>query len=264
MDIAAKLRTIRARQQFQKHFENGDDLWNAWREQRVAPPARTRNGILIYHQRCDPLYFLINEIFFREAYTNGFFTPCAGQTVIDCGANIGIFTLFLCNQARGIKVHCFEPSSDTFRTLAANIRANDLQQFVFVHPRAIWKDNLEHQLNHFRSSGRRSFFEDSCLEKSGPNEIVSCIDLAQAVRLCGSETIDLVKIDAEGAELEIIESATFDTWAPIQRVVLEYHEHMRPGCRDRIVHALRNAGYGRLAVVHEGESDPIGIIKASR
>lgn len=253
-------------EQLLRHFENADDLWIAWCERSQPPAFRTRNGISIHHQPCDPVYFLVAEIFFRESYTGGFFTPRLGQTVVDCGANIGVFALFLSDVAPGIKVHCFEPSADTFRRLKSNIDLNDLQQFVSAYPYAIWKENTQRALHHFLSSGRRSFFGDGRLKSSGPNEMVKCVDLCEAIRLCEAERIDLLKIDVEGAELEIVEAAPQSVWQSVEKVVLEYHEEMRPGCRERILRALSNAGYRQLRVRHTGnvETSPVGIIQASR
>lgn len=56
--------------------------------------------------------------------------PSAGATVIDAGANIGLFTLFLVHKygrERFAAIHLFEPNPETFARLRRNLAANGLE-----------------------------------------------------------------------------------------------------------------------------------------
>ena len=56
------------------------------------------------------------------------------------------------------------------------------------------------------------------------------------------DTIDLLKMDIEGAELEAFENC--DWMAGVQVIVIELHDHIKPGCRA----AVSSAAQGLPAV----------------
>ena len=66
--------------------------------------------------------FLYKEIFGdHEAYSLGGIKFAPGQTIIDAGANIGMFALFAAQQCRGdARIFCFEPMPTTFGVLEQN------------------------------------------------------------------------------------------------------------------------------------------------
>ena len=53
--------------------------------------------------------------------------------------------------------------------------------------------------------------------------------MRSALRRSGAERVALLKVDVEGAEIEIVEAAGAAVWARIDRVVLEFHDRIRPG-----------------------------------
>jgi hypothetical protein len=81
------------------------------------------NGMRIKHWQKVETEFLYNEIFGPEtAYSrDGQLTFAPGQTIVDAGANIGMFTLFAAAATRGhARIVSFEPIPSTFAVLAAN------------------------------------------------------------------------------------------------------------------------------------------------
>jgi FkbM family methyltransferase len=226
-----------------RHLSNWDDAWNAYRAGQPLPPLILKSGITVYHDTSDPVYFLFYEIFMVESYTGGgFYNPKKSDTVIDGGANIGLFSMYISSIAPGVQIHCFEPAAKTRERLEHNIAANGLQDSIFVHPFALFGYTGKMALKHADSSGDYSFFDRWCNEHQS-GELVDCITLRQAVDLCGVKGIDLLKLDVEGAELDIIESTDAITWRRIRKVVLEYHDAFRPGCREGVLTCLRRNGF---------------------
>ncbi|RYY33168.1 FkbM family methyltransferase, partial [archaeon] len=85
------------------------------------------NGMEIQHWQKGETEFLYTEIFGKEsAYSQDdkiLFVP--GATVVDAGANIGMFSLFAAKQCKGdATILAFEPIPSTHAVLAAN--ANNL------------------------------------------------------------------------------------------------------------------------------------------
>jgi FkbM family methyltransferase len=251
--------------QFLRAFRNWNEVWAAYRAGLRVPTLKFRNGLELHHGEGDDPIFLFREIFLGQFYTSrGFYVPKAGDVVLDLGANIGAFALFLESRARGIRVHCFEPAGRTRATLQRNVEANGLGELVKVYAYAVSDHHGVAALQQTGASITRSFFREEFA--GAETEPVECVGLAEAIELCGAARVDLLKVDVEGAEIEVVEGMEPSGWGRIDRVVVEYHR-CRPGSRDRVTRALRDRGYGRIETIvapgDDWEAGP-GIIHASR
>jgi FkbM family methyltransferase len=248
-----------------RFFTNWNEVFSAYRAGRNLPPLRLRSGLTLYHAPNDDIWALFEEIFVARCYSRpDFFNPRPDQCVLDCGANVGTFAIYLQSVAPGIRVNCFEPAASTRRRLQENITANHLDGLVQIHPFAVFDHEGELKLPQAAFAGSSSFFDTQAPQ--GAVETVQCTTLSHAVALCGSAPIDLLKIDVEGAELEILESTEADNptlWESIPRVVMEYHEAIRPGCRDRLM-ALLRPHYPNVEAWPTSPNGGLGIIQATR
>jgi FkbM family methyltransferase len=240
-------------------LSNWKDVFAAYRSHQPLPPLRLRNGLAIHHREGDPAWSLFEEIFVDKCYTRpGFYTPSQGDCVIDLGANIGLFALYLQTAAPGIKVNCFEPSAGTRAQLEKNISANGFDENVVVHPYAIMNKDESRTLHKAEYSGSSSFF----LANKAGGEEVKCITLAKAIEKCGAAQVDLLKIDTEGAEIEILDGVAPETWKKIKRVVLEYHEDVRPGCYKILMETLK-PHYSNVKSWSTSPTGLLGVIQAT-
>ena len=76
--------------------------------------------------------------------------------------------------------------------------------------------------------------------------------------------IALLKIDTEGAEIEIVEGASQEVWPKIDRVVFEFHDPFRPGSRDRVCRVLEANGLRRFRNITSPANPGFGVVQASR
>ena len=125
---------------------------------------------------------------------------CPGMTVVDVGANQGIYTLTLAALARPGAVFAFEPEPMLFRQLVANVQVNKADNVV-CHPVAI-----------SRQPGRLRL--QSGKMHSGNNRIVQqprsdSVEVAAATLddLFADKVIDFLKIDVQGWEAEVFAGA---------------------------------------------------------
>ncbi len=249
--------------EFAGAFRNWAPVWTAYRTGGTLPPLEFRGGIELHHGEGDDPIFLFREIFRDRCYTSEvFYVPKAGDTVLDLGANIGAFALFLELQARGIRVHCFEPSLKSCATLERNVEANGLEDLVTVYPYAVSNHRGTVALQQTGTSITRSLFREE--SSAGDAEPVECIGLAEAIELSGAERVDLLKVDVEGAEIEVVEGMDPAGWGKVERAVIEFHDQFRPGCRERVTQALAAGGFDRIEAVEEPTVAGLGFIRASR
>jgi hypothetical protein len=92
--------------------------------QRKPSRATLPNGMKVTQWTDFETKFLYNEIFGDDnAYERGGIVFREGATVIDCGANIGMFTLWAAKKCRGnARILSFEPIPSTFGVLQANVQ----------------------------------------------------------------------------------------------------------------------------------------------
>ena len=249
---------------YMRCFRNWRAVWEATHERAAMPSLKLRSGLVIHHGTGDDPLFLYREIFLQHCYDPaGFYIPGAGDTVLDIGANIGVFMLYLQERSRGIRVHCFEPAAETRARLTRNVVQNGLERFVEVHGLAVTDREATAQLRQASFTGHRSLFASGHVS-STEFESVPCIGLEGAIEKCGVEKIDLLKVDVEGAEVEILEGADPKIWQRIDRIALEFHERFRPGGRERCLEVLRRAAYSHIKVQTFEPDHLNGAIWASR
>lgn len=131
-----------------------------------------------------------------------------GNCFIDVGANIGLHTLAAARSMRGRgKIIAFEPFAPTKALLERSVWMNGFSSLVEIHQAAVSNETGRHKLFLGTTSGHHSLFplDGSTSTHSEPVE-VSVVRIDDVVP--ATQKVDLLKIDAEGAELQVIESAT--------------------------------------------------------
>ena len=125
-----------------------------------------------------------------------------GSVFIDVGANIGYYTLLAAGKVgpKG-RVHAVECSPDTFLLLENNVKRNNLQN-VELYPVA--GSNVRGELTLNVSAIGLSLFELhsswSKVGRVGGTVTVPCMPVDELVH----SPVDVVKIDAEGADLDVL------------------------------------------------------------
>ncbi len=154
-------------------------------------------------------------IFARETY--GRIEP--GSVVVDIGANIGLFSLWAA-RCGARSVWAFEPNSESSSLIRKNIEANDLHDVIMPKKLAVAGRGGSHVRFPKRSDVRNCLEYANDVPEDETEEVVTT-DLAAIVAEVGS--IDLLKIDCEGAEYEILKVASIETLSRVRHIKLEYH-----------------------------------------
>lgn len=137
-----------------------------------------------------------------------------GNTFVDVGANLGIMTLAA---ARAVgpqgKIIAFEPFGQTKRLLERTVWANGLGEIVTIHQAAVSDHAGTHEFYVGPTCGHNSLFPletsnspDGGVPKAGNRVEVKLVRLDEVISI--ATPVHLLKIDAEGAELEVLESAS--------------------------------------------------------
>lgn len=260
-----KLTTAQLKRIVSSHFRKPTAIYNAYRSGVIPSPLKLRNGLVVHHRPEDNIADMFYEIFVRHCYTGKYFyQPRRHHIVFDIGANIGLFALYLSGRAPGIQIHCFEPSIGTSKCLSRNLKANGVTRHVRIHRLALFNQCCRKQLFDAWSTPCNSLFANGNTFLAGNSITVSCVTLAKALEKSRVPRIDFLKIDAEGAELEIIEGTDRNVWEKIHKVAIEYHAAIRPGCLAKIERILAQNGFTTSIDNDPPYGDGLGILMADR
>jgi FkbM family methyltransferase len=172
----------------------------------------------IYGAHYTQLYNLFSEIFINEAYNRPLST--AEPLILDCGANVGMATLFFKYKYPNARIHAFEPQAAMLPFLEKNVQANKLDK-VTIHPVAVGD---HHGTVTFYEAAGFSEIAGLYPERSGATaREVPMRPLSDFI----TEPVDLLKMDVEGAEWllmkDIIRTGAINK---VKTIVLEYHHQV--------------------------------------
>lgn len=181
---------------------------------------RLRTGQTIYLRNIFGADFYVTmEIFGRDDYGIRGIKLSETPTIIDMGANIGAFTLFVSHLFPQAKIFAFEPEHTNYKTLIKNINANAINARAF--PVAIAKDDGMSWLSVDSADTASHTLTDIPNQKK---QEIRTMSLASFIEQEHLEKIDLVKMDIEGAEYETLLNAG-PALDKIDCLVLEIHDH---------------------------------------
>lgn len=232
------IRRARLRALMSLSLTNASDVWKAYRAGARVPPLRFRRGATLEHDCGDSPVFLFFEIFANGCYRRHVRLPRTG-TIVDIGANIGAFTLDCAIRCPDVRIDAYEPNPAVFRTLMTNVERNGLSRRVRLFNEAV--GGTRGTLRLWASDGNiAATAYPSARDAQSPAIDVPQTDLATVVERAGR--VDVLKIDAEGAEADILESGRA-ALGRVEQIVAEYHEALVPGVLQRVERVLYEQGF---------------------
>jgi FkbM family methyltransferase len=182
-------------------------------------PGETKMGFQVSHFDRPTLRYLYREIFARQYYY--FRTESETPVVLDCGANVGMASVYFKWLYPKARVRAFEPDPSTFKMLQQNLVRNHLD--VEAYNCALWDSNTE--LDFFVDStkpGGLLMSTDPSRRKAEPIQVP-----ARKLSDFIDTTIDFLKLDVEGAEHRVINDLVqTGKLKNIRQMVVEYHHRM--------------------------------------
>jgi len=143
---------------------------------------------------------------FEMAFIQFLMPLVKGKTLVDVGANVGAYTLGLSKLAKAIVA--FEPSGHHYQRLKDSAAQHKLDNLTLVHRAVSNADDLDLALFIQHSDPMNfSLFTREEKGEAKPSEIVKTVTLDSWFREHPVDSVDIVKIDVEGAEVLVMEGA---------------------------------------------------------
>jgi len=165
------------------------------------------NNLTLYLAQRTRLHLYFNGIQFR---LNQIFTQyCLNKHpeifeypgwTIDIGANIGELSMSIMQRYPNQKFLVIEPSLREMSAAKRNLNVDNVE----FNSSALWKVNTTLRFYHANKTGDSSLLPK---DLSAPNELIEARTLDSIVETLGINKINLIKLEAEGAEPEILDGA---------------------------------------------------------
>lgn len=160
--------------------------------------------------------------------------------IVDIGANIGSHSLYWAIECNASKIYAFEPLPAMFEVLEKNIDLNNLHGRVIPHNFGLLDVETNAEIHHYdpNNIGATAFRPS----ETGPFKLKTLDSLKIP------EKVDLIKIDAKDAEVEIL----YGAFELIKRdkpvIVLESYNR-----RQQVDRVLSAIGYTLAETIRENE-----------
>jgi len=164
---------------------------------------RLRNGVRI--ELPQQSFNVFKEIVMDDCYLKGL--PEKPQepslTILDIGANVGCFSLFMASKYPEARIFAFEPMAKNFEMLKKNAGINASKQLSCIS-KAVFGHSGTLKLQYIPQEDfptRASVFKYQSFWDSID---VPCISLSDIFQQNDIRQVDLLKLDCEGAEYDIL------------------------------------------------------------
>jgi len=255
----------------------------------TRPRHALPNGLEIVHLNRYETDYLYKEIFEDQCYLRHGIRLQDGDTVVDIGANIGLFSLFVMSRCANPMILAFEPAPALYELLKANCEAYGSGARAF-NVGVSDRPRTERFTFYEKSSVFSGFHSDETADREAIRAVVRNMlkgasvagesvedyvneltagrlartthecrltSLSHIIREQQLDRIDLLKIDAEKSELDILKGIEERDWPKIGQIVIEIHDPSGEAL-GRVRDLLIGKGY-RCAVEQETLLERAGL-----
>jgi FkbM family methyltransferase len=166
---------------------------------------------------------------------NGFSDTPQEKLLIDLGANEGFYSIRMKLRNPELRIIAVEPLPANYQLLLENIRNNSFTGITAIN-QAITDINGTIELETYPHVGTMASRNINTMEQfwMKPDQVetieVASQTLKRLFETCDIDTVDLLKMDVEGSELDIL-SGSLHILEKVRKIVIEWHsEELRQRC----------------------------------
>lgn len=166
---------------------------------------------------------LKSEIFTHHCYY--FETEASTPYIIDAGAHIGLATLYFKKLYPGAKIIAIEPHPRNFELLKKNVSENNLTDVTLINAALASESGYKqlHADTEFEWHSTVSIFPGAW---NATQNTKPFLVQAEPLKKFLTQKVDLLKMDIEGAEIEVLQAARKQL-PQIKKIICEYHPNSR-------------------------------------
>ncbi|HET9051791.1 MAG TPA: FkbM family methyltransferase [Candidatus Dormibacteraeota bacterium] len=182
------------------------------------------------------------EVFLLDDYEIDGLDGESVRTVVDAGANVGTATLWFAERFPRARIYSVEPGPATRLLLEENVAANRLGDRVVVVGSALGAGRGVGRFVEGEASILGRVVGEPAEGSAGGGPAVDVRGLGDLFDDLGLGTVDVLKVDCEGAEYDILLSAPGSALRSVRTITAEYHPAPSHDA-DEIAARLRGEGF---------------------
>ncbi len=183
------------------------------------------------------------QVFYNGHYDIEFGNP---SVIIDGGANVGLFAIFMKNKYPNAKIICIEPDSENFGILKKNTVMYDE---IYSEQAGLWK--YDSVLKTYNKPNAEKW--GVVVEEDVENGDIKAMSMQSLFHKYDIEYVDVLKLDIESSEKELFEGDSHEWLGRVKTIVIELHDADKSGCSRSFFEAI-NAALPRYTFSMKGEN----------
>jgi FkbM family methyltransferase len=186
---------------------------------------------------------VFNQIFFYGDYDLDF--KVRPKVIIDCGAHIGLASIYFKNRYPEANIIAIEPQRQNFELLMKNTKG---YKNIYCRRHGVWNKDANLRII---DTGQGNYAFTTHEVEYENDDTVKSISIDDIMKEFHITEIDVLKMDIEGSEKEIFEQ-NYEKWLPHTKIlIVELHETMRNGCEESFSRALEKYDF---SISRKGEN----------
>lgn len=221
--------------EFRMLYEDARMRWDEGMHEPTGAPVEFPVGgfghtVWLRPGTCDVILYY--DVILHELY--GMAAPKTANTIIDCGANIGLASAYFLVRYPASRVLALEPDPINFALCRRN-----LEQFgdrVQVIQKALWSSACPMRVSSDQAGTWASQVRPA---SEAGHDTMEGIDMVSLLKEHGLDCVDILKMDIEGAEIEVLSSDDLSWLASVRLFQIEPDSQ-----RGRELFVSRLSAYG--------------------
>jgi FkbM family methyltransferase len=176
--------------------------------------------------------FFVNRVF-------EFPLPASARFILDCGANVGYSAIHFAHRYPEAKIISVEPEISNFEILKRNV---DAYPNITAIQAGIWNKPGRLKIINY---GIALWGIQVAESEEQDSETMPAITIEELLTRSPTGRIDILKMDIEGAELEVF-STGYESWLGVTDVmIIELHDRIRTGCSKSVYAATSKDNFNQ-------------------
>jgi FkbM family methyltransferase len=156
--------------------------------------------------------------------------------IIDAGAHIGCSAQFFASAFPHATITAIEADPGNYRMLSRNTEAHPRIRAMHA---AVWHKHEDVVI----ANQNDDPWGFQMKAADGQPSTIPGLTILEIMNAGGFESVDLLKMDIEGAELEIFRSDDLGWMNRARAILIELHDRFRPGCEASFLDAAKRFGF---------------------
>ncbi len=162
-------------------------------------------------------FYVLTNVWVIEEYDLNKLQIGNSDTIIDIGAHIGLFTVYISQFCVNGKIYSYEPIKENYELLSYNLDINNIKN-TSIFQKAVTDKSGSVRIFLNSDSAAHNVFS-----KSDRYVDIKSVSLKEIFDSNKIEKCNLLKLDCEGSEYMILNSLPELYFEKIQKIVMEYH-----------------------------------------